>query len=153
VPNAGKFIGWNGKTGSDMQISGVDVPFAQPRETYTKKMTMAQLTTSFKRKVANMVGSVNSTKWKGWEAGEAMFLGCSFSGASGENIDVTFNFAIQVNETTKIADGVPEISKKGHVYLWTLKDTKMGAGTVDVDVKAVFAAQVVPFANFSDLGL
>ena len=49
---AGGAIGWNGKTGAEMAISGVDVPTAQLRETYTKVMRLSRITTSFKRKVA-----------------------------------------------------------------------------------------------------
>ena len=49
---AGGAIGWNGKTGAEMSISGVDVPTAQLRETYTKVMRLSRITTSFKRKVA-----------------------------------------------------------------------------------------------------
>ncbi|HOQ61751.1 MAG TPA: hypothetical protein PKZ08_14090, partial [Vicinamibacterales bacterium] len=53
---AGGAIGWNGKTGAEMAISGVDVPTAQLRETYTKVMRLSRITTSFKRKVAKLVG-------------------------------------------------------------------------------------------------
>ena len=154
VPNAGNFIGWNGKTGADMQITGVDVPFAQPRETHVKKMTFAQLSTSFRRRVAKLVGCVNNAKWKGWEKGEVMFLGCSFSGTSGETVDVSFNFAIQMNETLTIASGVPAIKKEGHWYVWTIKDTeRAGAGTISTSVKAVFGSQIAKYADFSELGL
>lgn len=154
VPEAGKFIGWNGKTGPDMQVSGVDVPFAQPRETYTKKMTLTQLSTSFRRNIAGLVGCVNKSRWNGWEPGEVMFLGCSFSGTSGEDIDVSFNFAIQMNESNKvIAEGVPAISKQGHVYIWTLKETTKTGSIPTVKVKAVYAAQIAPMADFKKLGL
>lgn len=150
------FIGWNGKTGPDMQVTGVDVPFAQPRETYTKKMRLSQLSTSFKRRVASIVGCVNNAKWKGWEKGEVMFLGCSFSGTSSEEITVTFNFAIQMNETMVIADGVPPIKKEGYIYVWTMPETvkpKSESNSPEMDVRAVYAAQVVQYADFASLGL
>jgi hypothetical protein len=156
IPSPGTFIGWNGKTGPDMQVTGADVPFAQPRETYTKKMRLSQLTTSFKRRVASIVGCVNNAKWKGWEKGEVMFLGCSFSGTSSEEITVTFNFAIQTNETATIADGVPPIRKEGYIYVWTMSETAKStpsSGSPDMKVKAVYAAQVAQYADFASLGL
>ncbi len=58
--DAGGAIGWNGKSGDDCEIAGVDVPTAQLRETYTKPMKISKLTTSFKRKVASLVGNVTS---------------------------------------------------------------------------------------------
>lgn len=154
VKNTGNFIGWNGKTGDDMQISGVDVPFAQPRETYTKTMKVSSLTTAFKRKVAALVGCVNSAKWKGWERGEVMFLGCSYSGSTEKEVSVSFNFSIQMNEKgIEIAEGVPPISKEGHVYIWTMQNTQKSQNDLNMDVEAVYAAQVAKYADFAQLGL
>lgn len=155
IKNPGKFVGWNGKTGPDSVISGVDVPFAQPRETYTKKMSLSQLSTSFRRKMAGLVGCINSAKWKGWERGEVMFLGCSYSGSASEEITVTFNFAIQMNESMVIADGVPKINKTGHEYIWTMSETKYDTvnKAPQLEVTAVYAALVAPYADFSTLGL
>ncbi len=75
----GGAIGWNGKTGDDCEITGVDIPTAQLRETYTVQMRVSKLSTSYKKKVAALVGKVNSGTFKGWSAGEVMFLGMSYS--------------------------------------------------------------------------
>ncbi len=151
--DAKKMIGWNGKTGSDSVISGVDVPFAQPRETYTKTMEVP-LSTSKRRTIASLVGCVNSSKWKGWNRGEVMFLGCSYSGTENEKAQVSFNFAIQMNEEgIEIADGVPPIKKEGHVYIWTQQETITKNDAPVADVTAVYAAQVAKYADFSQLGL
>ena len=82
-----------------------------------------------------------------------MFLGCSYSGSSSEEVTVSFNFAIQMNETVTIADGVPPITKEGHTYVWTMSETKNNSGTPGLEVTAVYAAQVAPYADFSSLGL
>ena len=151
--DAKKMIGWNGKTGSDSVISGVDVPFAQPRETYTKTMEVP-LSTSKRRTIASLVGCVNASKWKGWNRGEVMFLGCSYSGTENEKAQVSFNFAIQMNEEgIEIAEGVPPIKKEGHVYIWTQHETVTQNDAPVADVIAVYAAQVAKYADFSQLGL
>ena len=75
--DAGGLIGWNGKSGDACQIAGVDVPTAQLRETYTRVVQRTSLTTNYKRSVAGLVGKVNSSSFKGWDAGEVMFLGMS----------------------------------------------------------------------------
>ena len=41
--DAGGAIGWNGKSGDDCEIAGVDIPTAQLRETYTKQMRISRL--------------------------------------------------------------------------------------------------------------
>lgn len=148
----GNIIGWNGKTGSDSVITGVDVPFAQPRETYTKYMKIP-LSTSKRRKIASLVGKVNANTWKGWSKGEVMFLGCSYSGVERDKAPVTFNFAIQMNETREIAEGVPVIKKEGNIYIWTQQSEAKNNMSPKLKVTAVFAAQVAEYADFSELGL
>ena len=112
------------------------------------------LPTKKKRAIASLVGCVNRTKWKGWEKGELMFLGCTYSGMENQKAQVTFNFAIQVNETNmKIDDDVPAIKKEGHVFVWTQQQTVTKNGLPDIEVTAVYAAQVADYADFSELGL
>ena len=83
-----------------------------------------------------------------------MFLGCTYSGMENQKAQVTFNFAIQVNETNmKIDDDVPAIKKEGHVFVWTQQQTVTKNGLPDIEVTAVYAAQVADYADFSELGL
>ena len=154
--DAGGAIGWNGKTGSEMEITGVDIPTAQLRETYTKAMKISELTTSYKRNVASLVGKVNSGSFKGWSEGEVMFLGMSYSAPEkyAEKVIVTFNFAIQPNESNvKIGDYT--ISKQGFEYVWALSKTSADneTHTPEVKIEGIYKDQVCEYASFSILGL
>ena len=152
--DAGGAIGWNGKSGDDCEIAGVDVPTAQLRETYTKPMRVSKLTTAFKRKVAALVGKVNSGSFKGWNAGEVMFLGMSYSTPSkkAKKVTVSFNFAIQPNETgVKVAG--KSVSKKGFEYVWAISRTVASSGTPKLEVEGIYVDQVCEYASFSGLGL
>jgi len=152
--DAGGAIGWNGKSGSEMQISGVDVPTAQLRETYTRTMRLSRLTTSFKRSVAALIGKVNSGTFKGWNAGEVMFLGMSYSSPSKSStkVTVTFNFSVQPNESdVKVGDTTT--SKKGFEYAWALSKTSADNGAPKAETEAVYVEQVCEYASFSALGL
>ena len=152
--DAGGAIGWNGKSGDDCEIAGVDVPTAQLRETYTKPMKISKLTTAFKRKVAALVGKVNSGSFKGWNAGEVMFLGMSYSTPSkkAKKVTVSFNFAIQPNETgVKVAG--KSVSKKGFEYVWAISKTVASSGTPKLEVEGIYVDQVCEYASFSGLGL
>ena len=149
-------IGWNGKSGSEMSITGVDIPTAQLRETYTKIMKLSKITTAYKRKVANLVGKVNMGSFKGWESGEVMFLGMSYScpAKKSTKVTVTFNFAIQPNESgVKVGDVT--ISKKGFEYAWATSKSIVGAsgGIPEMKTTGVFVDQVCEYASFSALGL
>lgn len=151
----GGAIGWNGKGGDDCQIAGVDIPTAQLRETYTKVMRLSRLTTSYKRKVAALVGKVNSSSFKGWSAGEVMFLGMSYSSpASGaEKVVVTYNFAVQPNES-QVKVGNKRVSKKGFEYVWAISKTVVGSnGAPEMQLEGIYVDQVCEYASFSGLGL
>ena len=152
--DAGGAIGWNGKSGDDCEIAGVDVPTAQLRETYTKPMRVSKLTTAFKRKVAALVGKVNSGSFKGWNAGEVLFLGMSYStpAKKAKKVTVTFNFAIQPNESgVKIAGR--SVTKKGFEYVWAISKTVASSGSPKLEVEGIYVDQVCEYASFSGLGL
>ena len=152
--DAGGAIGWNGKSGDDCEIVGVDVPTAQLRETYTKQMRISKLTTAFKRKVASLVGKVNAGAFKGWNTGEVMFLGMSYStpAKKAKKVTVTFNFAIQPNETDVKVAG-KSVTKKGFEYVWAISKTVASGGTPKLEVEGIYVDQVCEYASFSGLGL
>ena len=152
--DAGGAIGWNGKSGDDCEIAGVDVPTAQLRETYTKQMRIGKLTTAFKRKVAALVGKVNSGSFKGWNAGEVLFLGMSYStpAKKAKKVTVSFNFAIQPNESgVKVAG--KSVTKKGFEYVWAISKTVASSGSPKLEVEGIYVDQVCEYASFSGLGL
>lgn len=150
---AGGAIGWNGKTGSEMEITGVDIPTAQLRETYTKIMKLSKISTSFKKRVADLVGKVNSGSFHGWSAGEVMFLGMSYSCPNKKNakVAVSFNFAIQPNESSKI--GTHSVSKKGFEYVWALSKTTAEKGVPKAEIEAIYVDTVCESASFGSLGV
>ncbi len=154
--DAGGAIGWNGKHGSQMEISGIDVPTGQVRETYTKTMRMSKITTVKKRAWNSLVGKVNNSTFKGWSPGEVMFLGCSFSGSenSSTRITVQFNFSVQMNEDDAKVNGISCGAKKGFQAIWAMPDTKKNDdGKPVANVKGVYISTVCETASFGILGL
>lgn len=152
----GTGINWNGAKGADSQFDGVDVPSANLEETYTKVMRMSQLTTSFKRRVAALVGTVNSGSFKGWDAGEVMFLGCTYSGRDkrSEKVSVNFNFAIKMNETNAKLDDLKLGDVDGWDFVWTIKPKNTWSGMkFTTKVQYGFVSRVVVRKSFSSLGL
>lgn len=148
-------IGWNGKTGEESEIAGVDVPIGQFSLTYKKIMSYSKATsTAWLRKVANCYGRINKGRWKGWEAGEVMFNGGGFSTPmrGAKKVSVTFNFLIRMNEDNVKIGGHNIGSVKGHWYCWAIyeddADSKGGKR-----IKKVYKARVNKESDFSALGL
>ena len=152
----GSFIGWNGKTGDDSAITGVDILVPTLRESYTKNIKISKLTNAFRRKIAGLTGKINSKSFKGWDRGEVLFLGCSFSAPvrGAEKIIVTFNFAIQLNEENAEIQGT-KFRKDGWTYVWSIAGTNIDPGmtTPQNKVTGIYGSQVYQYADFGALGL
>lgn len=158
--DAGTAVGWNGKYGDDSEIVGVEVPTAQLRESYTKVMRLSRITTAYKRKVADLVGCVNADKFKGWDIGEVMFLGMSYSAPDkgSSRVTVTYNFLIQKGEYVTITSSTGEktsYAKKGFQYVWSIVNETYDEETKkpQVVIKGEFLADVCKYKDFRELGL
>lgn len=153
--DAGTAIGWNGRSGQDMEITGVDVPTGQMRETYTRLMSTGKLSTSYKRKLNRLVGKVNASKFKGWDKGEAMFLGASYSAPTTGNsqVVVSYNFSIQENESNAVIAGIAAGAKKGWEYIWAITKAVVSGDSPAAAISAIHVAQVAEYGDFSDLGV
>lgn len=155
--NFGNGINWNGEIGESAAFDGVDVPSANLQETYTKVMTVASAKSiSFRRKVASLVGCVNSTTFKGWSRGEALFTGCSYSGVDDDSakIQVSFNFSIKTNESRVYVGGIYISKVEGWQYVWTSRPKKVTRdGKLSFDSQFACVSDVVEYKDFSALGL
>lgn len=156
--DAGGGIGWNGKSGSEAEFSGVDVPTADMREVYTKLIPISKLTASYKKSLATLTGKVNNATFKGYEAGEVMFLGMSYTAPvkGQKKVMATYNFRISPNETNvKISGQTYSVSKKGWQYAWARSKmvNNANSGTPQVEIDGVYISDVCESADFSVLGL
>lgn len=153
--DAGGLINWNGKLGKDRAVAGVDVPFPLLRTSYTKKMRLSAMTSSYIRNAAALVGCVNLYTWKGWNSGEVMFLGWSYAAPvkGAKTAAVTYSFGIRMNETITISGTTVTYLKKGYDYIWSLmKPQSDGTGTRPA-IDSVYVEQVAKYADFSILGI
>ena len=107
-------------------VEGVDivVPVYNFSEThYLANATVDAVDpTNYKQGLFNLTGKVNNDTFKGFAAGEVLFLGASGSQRGEEDWEITFRFAASKNATgltvgdiTNSPDG---ISKKGWEYMW-----------------------------------
>lgn len=154
IPDPKELVGWNGDSGRQgFHVAGVDVPTAQIKETWEKEIKMGSLTTTWRRKIASMIGTCNNSTFKGWESGEVLFVDCSFSGSqdSSEKIKVRFDFAIRPNETNAVVGGVNLGKVEGWQYTWVIP-LPHAEGYAPV-IAGAYVSQVVSYSDFSQLGL
>ncbi|MBQ7208162.1 MAG: hypothetical protein IJS01_10235 [Lentisphaeria bacterium] len=123
APPSGNLINWNGRTGPLCAVSGADIITSTFRENCLLTIDAGDCTASFRKKIADLTGSVNSRTFHGWAAGEVLFLGAN-SGLPGYNdrgdelVDVTFRFAVRRNRSL-VVNGL-HVSAAGWDIVWPL---------------------------------
>lgn len=137
-------------------VEGVDVVVPQYTFSEVHFIDDASVTTGYKSTIANLTGKVNNATFKGFAAGEVLFLGASGAKrASGDDWEITFRFAAQGNQTGLEVGDITGIAKKGWEYLWTrFEDTEDTTNKALVKTpQAVYIEQVYPEGDFSGLGI
>ena len=150
--DASGLIGWHGAKAPN-EVDGVDIVTASMRESYTKIMSVKDLDNSYRRKVQELTGTVNSSSFKGWKPGEVLFLGASYSATeSDKKVAVTFQFAIQPNEASHMIGGVA-VSKRGFEYVTTITDKVVTDGIPKAIIDTIHVNQVYKYKSFDGLGI
>jgi hypothetical protein len=101
-------------------VEGVEIGVPAPTYRETHVFTPASLTLAYRRTVSRMAYTVNEEAFKGFEAGEALFIGAEFTQRDSEKIIGVYSFAISENETALTVGDITGIEKDGHDYLWVL---------------------------------
>ena len=139
-------------------VNGVDVtmPLFNFSETHTMKGSV--VTAAYKKKVAELTGTVNASSFRGFDSGEVLFLGASGEKRSEKKDapwEITFRFSVSPNqESLKVGDIT--VSKKfGWDYLWTRYADQVSSTGKNIVKKptAVYIEQVYPAGDFDGLGI
>ena len=115
----------------------------------------AVVTGAHKATLFAITGTVNNAWFKGFAAGECLFLGASGSMRGGGDWEITFRFAASPNVTGLSIGPIFGIDKKGWEYLWVRY-----ADVEDEDAKmlvkrpiSAYVEQVYNLTNFAGLGI
>jgi len=136
--------------------NGVDVlaPVMTFSETHFFKDK--SLTTTYKKRLAGLVGKVNDYAWRGYNAGEVLFLGVSGSRNGTDKDDLwqlQFKFAVQLNESDTTIAGIDGISKTGWDYAWVKYKHGTDGTNILPQAEAVYVERVYDRANFEQIGI
>lgn len=151
---------FNGAIGvdNDGNINGVDITVPTLNFTETHILNHSKVNTRYKQKVAYLTGKVNNSRFRGFDAGEVLFLGATGSRTGTEKDDpweVTFRFAVSENARNFMVGNISVSRKNGWDYMWirysdTLTEDKK---TVVKTPVAVYVEQVYENEDFGKLGL
>lgn len=136
-------------------VEGVDVTVPIYNFAETHYLDPAMVTGAYKAALFALTGKVNSSAFRGFAAGEVLFLGASGSQRGEEDWEITFRFAASPNITGLEIGPISGVDKRGWEYLWVRY-----ADSEDTDAKAlvkkpvaVYVEQVYPTASFAGLGI
>ena len=154
---------------SEDKVEGVDVTTPIYQFTETHYFTQLQVTQAFKVTLFRMTGRMNDAPFKGFEAGEVLFMGAAGSVRSDENWQITFRFSCSPNAVgLQIGGVIPAdayydetdgtitgINKIGWDYLWVrYEDFADSAAFVLVkQPTAVYIERVYHPGDFSTLNI
>jgi len=113
------------------------------------------VTAEYKATLFALTGKVNSAAFKGFEAGEVLFLGASGSKRGEEDWEITYRFAASPNATNIQVGDITVTSKKGWEYLWVrYADAEdAGANALVKRPVAAYVEKVYEEGDFSALGI
>ena len=139
-------------------VNGVDVTMPVLNFTETHTMAGSRVTTSYKKSVAALTGTVNRSSFRGFAAGEVLFLGASGQKRSKKASapwEITFRFAVSPNQSSLSVGKLKVSNKKGWDYLWVRYADKVADNKKNVikEPVAAYVEQVYPEGDFGNLGL
>ena len=139
-------------------VNGVDVTMPVLNFTETHTMAGSRVTTSYKKTIASLTGTVNRGSFRGFAAGEVLFLGASGTKRSKKLSapwEITFRFAVSPNQSSLEVGKLKVSGKKGWNYLWVRYADKVAENKKNVikEPVAAYVEQVYPEGDFGNLGL
>jgi hypothetical protein len=144
-------IGVNGDS-----IDGVDVTVPVFNFTESRRCAGSVVTGAYKLALFNATGKVNNASFRGFAAGEVLFLGASGTKTGIDDWEIAYKFAASPNVASlAIGGGITVTAKKGWEYLWVrFADTEdTSANAMVKRPVAAYVEQVYPTADFSTLGI
>ena len=158
VPNDAPDFNGAIEVDNEGNVNGVDVTMPVLNFTETHTMNGSRVTTSYKKTVAALTGTVHSSSFRGFSAGEVLFLGASGTKRSKKPNapwEITFRFAVSPNQSSLQVGKLKVSNKKGWDYLWVRYADKVAENRKNgiKEPVAAYVEQVYPTGDFGNLGL
>lgn len=134
-------------------VEGTDITVPVYNFTETHYLPVATVTGAYKAALFQLTGKVNNASFKGFAAGEVLFLGASGSQRGVEDWEITYRFAASPNVTGLAVGPITGINKKGWEYLWVRYADAEDQHVLVKQPISAYVEQVYQLANFASLGI
>jgi hypothetical protein len=102
------------------------------------------------KKIYEMTGKVNKTKFRTFEQGEVLFLGARLDTSRSQTmVAVTFSFAVRLNRIGFDVGGISDVDKYGWDYMWVEYETISDSDVAIRKPRYVYVARVYEHADFT----
>jgi len=134
-------------------VEGVDITVPVFRFAETYSIPAGFVTHAFKLTLFTLTGKTNNAPFKGFAAGEVLFLGASGSRRNLEKWEIGYQFAASKNAVgLKVGDMVG-IAKKGWEYLWVRYGDVEDQKVLVKQPESAYIERVYDPGNFAELGI
>ena len=145
-------------------VQGVDIVVPQLTWNESYDVPWRYVTTAYIKKLSSLTGTVNDAAFRGFDAGEVLFLGASGSqqwdSDKGDGPwNLSYKFVASANQGSgktypAITIGsISGIEKDGHDYLWVRYEDTVSNNSLIKRPKAVYVDKVYGRADFNELGI
>jgi len=134
-------------------VEGTDITVPVYSFTETHYLSIAAVTGSYKAALFLLTGRVNAAPFKGFAAGEVLFLGASGAQRGTEDWEITFRFAASPNAAGLVIGDITGIAKRGWEYLWVRYADAEDEQVLVKQPIAVYVERVYDEGNFAGLGI
>lgn len=134
-------------------VEGVDITVPVYNFNETHYLPSATVTAAYKATLFSLTGKVNNATFKGFAAGEVLFLGASGSQRGNDDWEIQFKFAASPNMTGLSVGSISGISKGGWEHLWVLYSDNVDQNTLIKRPAAAYVERVYDAGDFSLLGI
>lgn len=134
---------------------GVDRPEPMTRFSVRTRKTGVDANRTYRQAVAAVVGSVNSTTFRGYAAGQVRLMGAPMKERDDGSWDITFNFEVSLNATNVPVGNLEIPAKEGWDLVWGKPAPKHDGdnNALVSEFVAAYVERVSPRVNFSVLGI
>lgn len=153
APSMDSAIGVDGDS-----VSGVDIVVPALSWTESYDVPSSYVTAAYIRRVAALTGTTNDATFRGFAAGEVLFLGCSgnqdWDADKGDGPwSLSYKFVASPNVTGQTIGSITGVEKKGHDYLWVRYEDSVSGSDLIKKPKYVYVNTVYKEGAFSGLGI
>ena len=134
-------------------VEGTDVTIPVYNFTETHYIPIASVNGAYKATLFGLTGRTNNGGFKGFAAGEVLFLGASGSQRGEDDWEITFRFAASPNVTGLSVGDISGINKKGWEYLWVRYADAEDENVLVKQPIAAYVEKVYDEGSFAGLGI